>query len=113
VFISYRRKTGVDRARIIQEFLDQNGCEVFLDMASLEAGPYEEPILESIRNCTHFILVLFPTDLDRCKGDEKLKDWLHKVKVIHRLCTYVYALCDTIWGRLISDKPGNCRGTQE
>jgi hypothetical protein len=52
-----------------------------------------------------------------CKGDEKVNDWMHKVKVIGYVRMYLiyYVLCDTIWGRgrVISDKPGNCRGTQE
>jgi hypothetical protein len=44
----------------------------------LEAGKFDNNLLQSIRSARNFVLVLTPQALDRCKGDEEQKDWIHK-----------------------------------
>ena len=51
---------------------------VFLDVDRLEAGKFDNNLLQSIRSARNFVLVLTPQALDRCKGDEEQRDWIHK-----------------------------------
>ena len=71
VFISYRRATGVDDARLLQQALKARGYDVFFDYASLRDGKFNEKIFESIDSAPVFVLMMTEHSLDKCadKGD--------------------------------------------
>lgn len=52
---------------------------MFIDVERLEAGKFDNNLLQSIRQAKHFILVLTPRALDRCVRDDECKDWVHRV----------------------------------
>ena len=58
VFISYRRKTGVDDARLLQQALKARGYEVFFDYDSLRVGKFNEKIFEAVDEAPVFIFML-------------------------------------------------------
>lgn len=51
---------------------------VFIDVERLEAGKFDNNLLQSIRQAKYFLLVLTPNALDRCQGDDERKDWVHR-----------------------------------
>ncbi len=51
---------------------------VFLDVAGLEAGKFDNNLLQSIRSARNFILVCTAGAMDRCINDHEQKDWIHK-----------------------------------
>lgn len=51
---------------------------VFIDVDRLEAGKFDNNLLDSIKAAKNFILILSPNALDRCIGDHECKDWVHK-----------------------------------
>ena len=51
---------------------------VFLDVEKLEAGKFDNNLLQSIKQASNFILVLTPEALARCIGDADCKDWVHR-----------------------------------
>ena len=57
VFISYRRKTGADDARLLQQALRARGYEVFFDYESLRDGKFDERIFAAIDEAPVFILM--------------------------------------------------------
>ena len=73
VFISYRRKTGVNDARLLQQALKTRGYEVFFDYDSLRVGKFDEKIFEAIKEAAVFILMLTEGALDGCANEE---DWV-------------------------------------
>ena len=78
VFISYRRSNGSQLASLLKVHLEIRNLSVFLDVDRLEAGKFDNNLLQSIRSARNFVLVLTPGALDRCKGDEDQRDWIHK-----------------------------------
>lgn len=66
VFISYRRKTSVDDARLLQQALKARGYKVFFDYESLRVGKFNEKIFEAIDEAPVFILMLARGSLDEC-----------------------------------------------
>lgn len=74
VFISYRR-TNVYHARAIFQNLRANGYDVFMDFENIDAGSFEHIILNQIRARAHFLVLLTPSALDRCKNPN---DWLRR-----------------------------------
>lgn len=66
VFISYRR-TNLPWALFIYQNLTINGYDVFFDYLSIDAGNFERVILDNIRARAHFIIILTPSALERCK----------------------------------------------
>uniref|UniRef100_A0A8C5SN10 NAD(+) hydrolase SARM1 n=1 Tax=Laticauda laticaudata TaxID=8630 RepID=A0A8C5SN10_LATLA len=78
VFISYRRRTGSQLASLLKVHLQLHGFSVFLDVEKLEAGKFEDKLTQSVMSARNFVLVLSVQALDRCKGDEACKDWVHK-----------------------------------
>lgn len=78
VFISYRRSTGSQLASLLKVHLQLRGLSVFLDVAELGSGKFDEAILTTIARSNNFILVLSESCLDRCKEDTHVQDWLHK-----------------------------------
>lgn len=73
VFISYRRATGVDDARLLQQALKARGYDVFFDYASLRDGRFNEKIFESIDSAPVFILMMTEHSLDKCAAEG---DWV-------------------------------------
>ncbi|CAM1301648.1 SARM1 (predicted) [Pycnogonum litorale] len=78
VFISYRRSNGSQLASLLKVHLQLRGFSVFIDVERLEAGKFDNNLLQSIRQAKHFILVLTPNALDRCVEDGECKDWVHR-----------------------------------
>ncbi len=75
VFISYRRAGGADTAKHLRDVLTDKGYRVFFDTDSLRSGDFDVQLLEVIRGCRDFILILSPGALDRCENE---KDWLRQ-----------------------------------
>jgi tetratricopeptide (TPR) repeat protein len=74
VFISYRR-TNLPWALFIWQNLTMHGYDVFFDYQSIDSGSFEKVILENIKARAHFIVILTPSALERCKNPG---DWLRR-----------------------------------
>lgn len=81
VFISYRRSNGSQLASLLKVHLQLRGFSVFIDVERLEAGKFDNNLLQSIKQARHFLLVLTPNSLERCVQDAECKDWVHRVSV--------------------------------
>lgn len=75
VFISYRRETGFYAARIIRDYLESKGLNVFMDLSKIHSGRFPEQIVDGIERCRNFILVLSDGALNNCVSEE---DWLRR-----------------------------------
>lgn len=75
VFISYRRDGGDTLSQLIYDRLTHRGYRVFLDIESLNAGKFNEKLLEVIEECKDMIIVLPQNGLDRCHNEG---DWLYR-----------------------------------
>ena len=51
---------------------------MFLDVSGLEAGKFDASLLQHIQQSRNFLLVCTPGSFDRCRGDDEMKDWIHK-----------------------------------
>ena len=51
---------------------------MFLDVQGLEAGKFDNNLLQSIKQSKYFILVCTANAFDRCEADHEQKDWIHK-----------------------------------
>ncbi|CAG9783851.1 unnamed protein product [Diatraea saccharalis] len=91
VFVSYRRSNGSQLASLLKVHLQLRGFTVFIDVERLEAGKFDNNLLQSIRQAKHFLLVLTPNALDRCKDDNEQKDWVHReiVAALESQCNIV------------------------
>ncbi|KAG5337909.1 SARM1 protein, partial [Acromyrmex heyeri] len=78
VFVSYRRSNGSQLASLLKVHLQLRGFTVFIDVERLEAGKFDNNLLQSIRQAKHFLLVLTPQALERCIQDSECKDWVHR-----------------------------------
>ncbi|CAL4122768.1 unnamed protein product [Meganyctiphanes norvegica] len=78
VFISYRRSNGSQLASLLKVHLQLRGFSVFIDVERLEAGKFDNNLLNSIRQAKNFLLVLTPSSLERCLNDHECKDWVHR-----------------------------------
>lgn len=74
VFISYRR-TNIFAARAVYQNLTTHGYDVFLDYEGIDAGSFESIILNQIAARAHFIVILTPGALERCRQPG---DWLRR-----------------------------------
>lgn len=97
-FISYRRSTGSQLASLLKGTIDSQNLAsvtrvdavynavhlqlrnftVFIDVERLEAGKFDNNLLQSIGQAKYFLLVLTAGALDRCRGDDECKDWVHR-----------------------------------
>lgn len=82
VFVSYRRSNGSQLASLLKVHLQLRGFSVFIDVERLEAGKFDNNLLQSIKQAKHFLLVLTPRALERCLEDVDCKDWVHRVSHI-------------------------------
>src|SRR2546423_1641537 len=73
VFISYRRSGGAAEARLIQTKITDRGWRAFLDVDDLQAGHFNQALLDRIAEAENFIVVLSPHSLDRTSDE---RDWL-------------------------------------
>ena len=83
-FISYKRKTGIDIAGRIHDYLIHNDVEAFYDINSMKLGFFDKQIFHEIESCDYFILVLSLGALDNCNDED---DWVRK-EIEHAL-TYL------------------------
>jgi len=90
-FISYRRSTGSQLASLLKVHLQLRNYTVFIDVERLEAGKFDNNLLQSIRQAKYFLLVLTPNALDRCLGDDERKDWVHR-----EICAALESNCKII-----------------
>lgn len=75
IFISYRRINGVDLAKHLRDILVEKGYSVFFDLDSLRSGDFDVKLLDVIKNCTDYIIILSPNALDRCVNEG---DWVRR-----------------------------------
>jgi hypothetical protein len=75
VFISYRRKAGGWQALSVFEHLRRYGYDVFMDVRSLDGGPFDEAVLDEISKRQYFVMILTPGTLDRCVNPD---DWVRR-----------------------------------
>ncbi|GBM41891.1 Sterile alpha and TIR motif-containing protein 1, partial [Araneus ventricosus] len=99
VFISYRRSSGSQLASLLKVHLQLRGFSVFIDVERLEAGKFDNNLLNSVRQARHFILVLTANSLDRCINDTDCKDWVHKeiVEALKSQCNIIPILDNFQW----------------
>ncbi|XP_033747198.1 sterile alpha and TIR motif-containing protein 1-like isoform X1 [Pecten maximus] len=99
VFISYRRSNGSQLASLLKVHLQLRGFTVFIDIERLRAGKFDENLLMNIKLARHFLLVLTPDALDRCKGDDEQQDWIHKeiVTALESDCNIIPVLDNFEW----------------
>ena len=81
VFISYRRATGVDDARLLQQALQARGYNVFFDYNSLRDGTFDDRIFRAIEEAKVFVLMLTENSLDKCAEP---KDWV-RMEIEHAI----------------------------
>ncbi|KAE8742776.1 hypothetical protein FOCC_FOCC011704 [Frankliniella occidentalis] len=99
VFVSYRRSNGSQLASLLKVHLQLRGFRVFIDVERLEAGKFDNNLLQSIRQARHFLLVLTPKALDRCRDDPECKDWVHKeiVAALQSQCNIIPIIDNFTW----------------
>lgn len=75
IFLSYRSDSGSEFASFLCKELTDLGYTVFFDAKNLREGEFEPKIDAAIDQCTFFLLLLAPNDLDRCFQNPE-KDWI-------------------------------------
>lgn len=113
VFVSYRRSNGSQLASLLKVHLELRGFSVFIDVERLEAGKFDNNLLQSIRHAKHFLLVLTQDALDRCIEDAEGKDWVHReiVAALNSDCNIIPIIDNFQWPepeRLPEDMRGVC-----
>ncbi|XP_043282971.1 NAD(+) hydrolase sarm1 [Venturia canescens] len=99
VFVSYRRSNGSQLASLLKVHLQLRGFSVFIDVERLEAGKFDNNLLQSIRQAKHFLLVLTPKALERCTQDTEGKDWVHReiVAALQSQCNIIPIIDNFQW----------------
>ncbi|RZC34291.1 sterile alpha and TIR motif-containing protein 1, partial [Asbolus verrucosus] len=99
VFVSYRRSNGSQLASLLKVHLQLRGFSVFIDVERLEAGKFDNNLLQSIQKAKHFLLVLTPNALERCIGDAERKDWVHReiVAALQAQCNIIPIIDNFQW----------------
>lgn len=75
IFISYRRESGEDKARILNQFLSSIGYRVFFDHESGLTGEFETEILAAVEIAPVFLVLMTPNCFDRCFSEG---DWVRR-----------------------------------
>lgn len=73
VFISYRRGSGRDIARLLQQGLEKKGLHCFFDYNEISDGNFNEKIYDSIDSSKNLIILMTNSSLERCINDG---DWV-------------------------------------
>ena len=81
VFLNYRRDSGRDFARTLQQAFKARGLSVFFDYDSLQDGKFNEEIFSAIKNCDVFVVAYSEGSLDRCRNEG---DWV-RIEIEHAL----------------------------
>lgn len=79
---AFRRGRGTDAwplGSLLKVHLQLHGFSVFIDVEKLEAGKFEDKLIQSVMGARNFVLVLSAGALDKCMQDHDCKDWVHKV----------------------------------
>ncbi|XP_074101883.1 sterile alpha and armadillo motif isoform X2 [Cotesia typhae] len=99
VFVSYRRSNGSQLASLLKVHLQLRGFSVFLDVERLEAGKFDNNLLQSIKQAKHFLLVLTTDALGRCINDDEGKDWVHReiVAALQSQCNIIPIIDNFQW----------------
>lgn len=99
VFVSYRRSNGSQLASLLKVHLQLRGFTVFIDVERLEAGKFDNNLLQSIKQARHFLLVLTPKALERCIADAECKDWVHReiVAALQSQCNIIPIIDNFQW----------------
>ncbi len=74
VFLSYRR-TNFWTALAVYQSLRNEGYDAFIDYQNIRSGDFEKIIIDNIKARAHFLVVLSPSALERCKNPD---DWLRR-----------------------------------
>ena len=74
IFISYRRD-AFESANLFATRLKALGYRVFFDLETMNAGKFNEQLLDVISKCKDFVLVLSPNALERCNDEG---DWVRR-----------------------------------
>ncbi len=72
VFISYRRDVASFIARAIFQDLRKRHYDVFMDVASIDSGNFEQIILNQVEARAHFLVILTPGTIERCAEPEDI-----------------------------------------
>lgn len=78
VFISYRRKGGIETAKHLNDLLVRDGYRVSFDIDTLRSGIFDTQLYSRIDQCKDFIVIVDPHTFDRTL-DQSVKpeeDWL-------------------------------------
>lgn len=99
IFISYRRSNGSQLASLLKVHMQLKEFSVFIDVERLEAGKFDNNLLNSVRQAKNFLLVLTPNSLDRCVADTDCKDWVHReiVAALQSGCNIIPILDNFQW----------------
>lgn len=74
IFISYRRD-AFESANLFATRLKALGYRVFFDLETMNAGKFNEQLLDVISKCKDFVLILSPNALERCMDEG---DWVRR-----------------------------------
>jgi len=83
IFISYRRESGADLARLIKDSLNSRDFNVFIDVDDLRSGHFDKALYREIEESSDVIVVLNPGCLDNCHDED---DWM-KLEIVHAIKT--------------------------
>lgn len=111
IFISYRR-TAYDTANLIAVKLRHAGYKAFFDVDTLTSGKFNEQLLEVIKNCKDFIVVLPENALDRCADED---DWIRRevlCAIEHKKNIIPVMLDGFVWPDVMPDKMEDLRNYQ-
>lgn len=75
IFISYRRESGEDKARILNQYLSAAGYRVFFDHEAGMTGEFETEILAAVEIAPVFLMLMTPHCFDRCVNEG---DWVSR-----------------------------------
>ena len=81
VFISYRRKTGANDARLLEQALKARRLKVFFDYNSIRDGQFDERIFAAIEEAPVFVMMMSAGALDTCVQED---DWV-RIELEHAL----------------------------
>lgn len=86
IFISYRREGGLETAKHLFDLLSKDGYHVSFDIDTLRNGDFDNQLLNRIKECKDFILIVDEHAFDRCfdVSFPPSKDWMR--------CELAYAL---------------------
>ncbi len=80
-FISYRRDGSDTFARMLKTELENKKYKVYLDVDNLHSSYFDDQLLDVIKNCNNFILILTTGSLEKCRDAD---DWVRK-ELLHAI----------------------------